>query len=265
MPEIADYMSRWHLISDGPDFETSTSDLKPVLTKDGAKAMLKVAKAHGKDELTALMLAHFDSHGAVRLLAEEGPASLMERATGPRSLKEMALSGDDQQATQIICATVRQLHSAIGLPTGALRLADIFAPLLNAASGQTYGASAASARHLLLDTTNVALHGDIHHENIMDSSRGWLAIDPKGRIGPPQYDYANLFLNPFFEHALVLDHIRMQNLARWISDASGIDRSKILHAAHAHAGLSACWSGSDTKGRKYALKAAGLLHQIMQS
>ncbi len=27
------------------------------------------------------------------------------------------------------------------------------------------------------------LHGDLHHENIMFSSRGWLVIDPVGLVG----------------------------------------------------------------------------------
>jgi streptomycin 6-kinase len=43
----------------------------------------------------------------------------------------------------------------------------------------------------------VALHGDIHHGNILDfGERGWLAIDPKGLIGERGFDYANNFCNP---------------------------------------------------------------------
>ena len=34
-------------------------------------------------------------------------------------------------------------------------------------------------------TSDVVLHGDLHHENILwDEEDGWLAIDPKGVIGP---------------------------------------------------------------------------------
>ena len=41
------------------------------------------------------------------------------------------------------------------------------------------------------------LHGDIHHDNILDfGKRGWLAIDPKRLQGERGFDYANLFCNP---------------------------------------------------------------------
>ena len=40
------------------------------------------------------------------------------------------------------------------------------------------------------------LHGDLHHENIMHGPRGWLAIDPKGVLGDPGFDAANMFYNP---------------------------------------------------------------------
>jgi hypothetical protein len=41
------------------------------------------------------------------------------------------------------------------------------------------------------------LHGDIHHDNILDfGRRGWLAIDPKRLFGERGFDYANLFCNP---------------------------------------------------------------------
>jgi hypothetical protein len=43
----------------------------------------------------------------------------------------------------------------------------------------------------------VVLHGDMHHENILKfSSRGWLAIDPKGLVGERGFDYANIFCKP---------------------------------------------------------------------
>ncbi|MBP9670951.1 MAG: fructosamine kinase family protein, partial [Ottowia sp.] len=42
-------------------------------------------------------------------------------------------------------------------------------------------ALAADIAHELLDAphTPVALHGDLHHENVVHGARGWLAIDPK--------------------------------------------------------------------------------------
>jgi streptomycin 6-kinase len=40
------------------------------------------------------------------------------------------------------------------------------------------------------------IHGDLHHDNILyDEKRGWLAIDPKGRIGDPAYNAARIMRN----------------------------------------------------------------------
>jgi streptomycin 6-kinase len=43
---------------------------------------------------------------------------------------------------------------------------------------------------------HVVLHGDLHHENILfDQRSGWVAIDPKGVIGPHCLEMARYLLN----------------------------------------------------------------------
>ncbi len=43
----------------------------------------------------------------------------------------------------------------------------------------------------------VVLHGDLHHDNVLDfGERGWLAIDPKHIVGDRGFDFANIFTNP---------------------------------------------------------------------
>lgn len=39
-------------------------------------------------------------------------------------------------------------------------------------------------------TTQVFLHGDLHHDNILKNDGQWLAIDPKGIIGDPAFEIA---------------------------------------------------------------------------
>ena len=54
------------------------------------------------------------------------------------------------------------------------------------------------ARRLLAEPREVTvLHGDLHHDNVLHGSRGWLAIDPKGLIGERTYEVANLLGNPW--------------------------------------------------------------------
>ena len=261
---FSEIVAKWHLTPDGAEINSRNSRLLPVLTADGTKAILKIAKPHGRDEMTAVMLACYGGNSAVRLLRAEGHITLMERATGTGSLAEMALDGRDHEATGIICQTVQALHRA-PCPAGVPDLSETFAPLLAETTNPVLMACAASARALLQHPAKAPLHGDIHHENILDSPRGWLAIDPKGRIGPPQYDFANLFLNPLPNPAFVLAPARMRNLASWINKATGIDEKTIFQAAHAHAGLSACWCAGDAQARKYPLAAASILNEILRS
>lgn len=54
------------------------------------------------------------------------------------------------------------------------------------------------ARRLLeTQTDRVPLHGDLHHENILLSAHGWLAIDPKGLWGDPAMEAAAFLRNPW--------------------------------------------------------------------
>lgn len=54
------------------------------------------------------------------------------------------------------------------------------------------------ANHLLASTTReVAIHGDLHHENILKHRDGWMGIDAKGLVGDPAIEGAAFILNPW--------------------------------------------------------------------
>lgn len=42
----------------------------------------------------------------------------------------------------------------------------------------------------------VALHGDLHHQNVLRGPRGWVLIDPKGVIGDPAFEPSAAIRNP---------------------------------------------------------------------
>jgi streptomycin 6-kinase len=39
-------------------------------------------------------------------------------------------------------------------------------------------------------TVEIFLHGDLHHDNILKDGDHWLAIDPKGIVGEPEFEIA---------------------------------------------------------------------------
>jgi streptomycin 6-kinase len=88
----------------------------------------------------------------------------------------------------------------------------------------------------------VALHGDLHHDNILRSARGWLAIDPKGVWGDPAYETANAFRNPDGAGDLVFQPARIAYLTNRFSDRLGQPPRRRLGWAVAHTALSTFWS-----------------------
>jgi len=196
------------------------------------------------------VLAWWDGKGAARVLAIDGDAVLMERALGDRSLAAMARSGQDDEATRIICDAIAQLHQPRAKnPTPNLIPLSVWFRELEAAAARYGGPlvrSAASARALLANPQDVrVLHGDIHHENILDfGERGWLAIDPKGLIGERGFDYANIFTNPdLSDPTLPVATLpeRFQQRLATVTEQSGIEHRRLLHWIIAWCGLSAVW------------------------
>ena len=53
----------------------------------------------------------------------------------------------------------------------------------NAGCQTDYVHAAIIADQMMSTPRTAWLHGDLHHENIMFSSRGWLVIDPVGLVG----------------------------------------------------------------------------------
>ena len=88
----------------------------------------------------------------------------------------------------------------------------------------------------------VALHGDLHHDNILASPRGWLAIDPKGVWGDLAYEPANAFRNPEGLGDRLFDPARIRHIALGFSQGLGLPPYRLLGWAAAHCALSTVWS-----------------------
>ena len=251
------WLARWQLVPDGAPFATPASVLLPVLAA-GQPAMLKVATAP-EEELGAAVLAWWGGEGAARVIALEGEALLMERATGPRSLAQMATSREDDAATRILCVAAARLHAPRREPPASLApLETRFAALASAAAreGGILTSAQAAAMHLLeIPREPTVLHGDFHHGNVLDfGGRGWLAIDPKGVYGERGFEFANIFCNP--DEATATAPGRLARQADVVAEAAGIGRARLLMWVLAYAGLSASWSMEDGDDPSLALKVA---------
>jgi streptomycin 6-kinase len=244
---FTEHLTRWNLTPDSDPIVTHSSRLLPVRRR-GAPAMLKLPM-EAEEKRGGLVMPWWGGVGAARVLAHDRDALLLERAMGNRSLPAFARTGRDDEATRIICAAIATLHARDAEPPPDLvALASWFRDLWPAAEthGGILARSADTARELLAHPREVVvLHGDIHHDNILDfGARGWLAIDPKGLIGERGFDYANLFCNPETDIEVTAP-ARFRRRLAIVSEASGIERERLLQWILAWAGLSAAWWLSD--------------------
>ncbi|WAS97807.1 aminoglycoside phosphotransferase family protein [Nannocystis punicea] len=258
------YLARWGLVADGAEIVTHAARLLPVKRGD-EPAMLKVAtepdERHGH-----LLLRWWDGEGAARLYEAEGAALLLERATGTRSLAELARTGGDEEATIVLCDALAALHRprATPIPAGLVDLPTWFSALGPGARrhGGLLREALAAASRLLADLREVRpLHGDLHHDNLLDfGARGWLAIDPKHLLGDPGFDYANIFSNPDMAGGPpVAVHERVfHRRLELVTQRSGIARARLLEWILAWSGLSAAWILDDGDEATIDLRIAEL-------
>lgn len=261
---FAPYIERWRLAPDGAPITTPAAHLLPV-RRDGAPAMLKVVTL---DEAKPgnILLAWWEGQGAARVYEMDGDAILMERALGTRSLVEYARNGRDDEATRILCDAVAALHAPRAKPFPELVPLDVwFAPLSPVARthGGVLARADAAARALLAEPRDVVpLHGDIHHENVLDfGARGWLAIDPHAILGERAFDYANIFCNPDLGDptlGVARDPARFRHRLAIVTEHSGIERRRLLQWILAWCGLSAAWFITDGMSAEIDLAIAEL-------
>ncbi|MBE7176497.1 MAG: phosphotransferase [Mucilaginibacter polytrichastri] len=239
-PSIEEYLLRWQLLPDGEAFHTNTSTLQPVIFS-GRKAMLKIAH-HEEERRGAHLMIWWNGRSSARIYRSDARALLMERGDTQKLLVKMAHAGEDEAATRIICEVIRNLHQPQPDPPALVPLQTWFSDLEDFAStkGGLFADGWRMAAELLPAQENAgALHGDIHHGNILWGEKGWFAIDPKGLYGERTFDYANLFCNPDVETATSrpLFHRRLGQ----VSALAGVAPMRLLQWIAAWSALSAAW------------------------
>ncbi|TDR40371.1 streptomycin 6-kinase [Tahibacter aquaticus] len=247
---------RWKLQAAELLADTPTSRVWKVLREDGRPAVLKALKPLGvEDELRGKYLLRWrQGFGLIRLLRAAGPNLLLEYA-GERPLSAVIASDGDSAATEIAADVLARLMapSTRPLPAELQPLRERFQPLFDKAQidrdagrNSHYPAAAAIAQRLLdSPVAHCPLHGDLHHDNIYYGRRGWLAIDPKGLVGDPGFDAANLFFNPLERTDLCLDHARIAFMAVTFGATLKQSPRLMLDHAIAYGALSAAWHAGD--------------------
>ncbi len=244
-----------------PLAQTPRARLWTARADSGAPVVLKlyVRGDMGNEASGAQYLERLAGRAAVRILARSGVALVMEHLAGP-SLGDHARAGAMQEADEKLGQVAVQLCAA-GIPIAEmLPVERLFAPLLQARDlGGEMRRAQDLGRTLLRaieqdPSAQVALHGDLHHDNVILTRAGPRAFDAKGLAGPPAYELANAFRHPRGLASRACDPEVIRWRARIWSRACGSSASDLLRWAVAKVALSILWAEQDSAADQRLLK-----------
>lgn len=228
----------------------------------GESLVLKLGPPHPEQTTEMIALAHYDGRFTPRLVdaSPELGAILMERIEPGTTFRGSVAGSERSRVPLPIFGDLPGPSDKVAdLPCFEDWLARAFAQFRHVfprdhgfhrhvdEAGSVY--AALRERH----PDNWLLHGDLHHENILlDAERGWLAIDPKGVIGPKPIDCGR-FLHNFLEDeidgivhfsAATIDQLCrvMEMRVATFEKMSEFTRRDLLQANYVDAVLSFCWT-----------------------
>ena len=203
-----------------------------------------------KREVNALNA--FAEYGAPKILAEDNGLLLLERAVPGASLRSH-FPTKDHDTVSIVCSAMQRLHAAPLAPNhnfvhirewlGAL---DQYTTSDDQLARYLQQAIRLKNQLLAIPATEVLLHGDLHHDNILQNGHDWIAIDPKGVVGTSDYEVAAFIRNPIPELLTLVDpksiiHDRISAF----STTLGIPQERILDWCFVQSVLSWIWAIED--------------------
>jgi streptomycin 6-kinase len=259
--------------------------------------ILKIGVPHRELYSEIAALAYYNGDGAVKLLEYdlEHAMFLLERL---RSGEMLVTLEDDDERTRIAAEVMLKLWRPLPLESASLladsqeratalpkfiQLTDWFdelqdlRPTFDGGTGpfpeKIFARVEETLPRLYAESSPPCLiHGDFHHFNVLSSGSGWIAIDPKGVIGHPEYEVGPLMINPwpgFLNGANPRAcpersrRIQAERRLSILSEKLGFPRRRMLDWALCHAVLSAWWDTKpDGTGGEYSLRCAELFASL---
>jgi len=276
--QLQELMQKWHL----RDLRSFThialpnnyvrvgySDLyqQEVVLKIGSKKIID-------SEIKALQ--YFQGDACVQLLQYDqsflqDSALLLEYVRPGNSLKELFLQGKEKESIEIFANLIKKLHTKEYLyqqGDTVVTIADRLQFLKTFRSNNDQlvkllpQAIALADRLLATQGKQYFLHGDLHHENILQSDDTWVMIDPQGFIGELEYEIGAFIRNPLFE---LLDHRDLHQLMidrfNQLSLLLDVDKKRIIDWSFVQSVLAACYcqQNESKQGENYFIAVAELI------
>jgi len=173
-----------------------------VVRLQSGLAILKTAPASARLIAEAEWLkAHKKSVPIIFHIDKENNAFLMEKLEPGTSLKYLVKQGNDEKATRIISHVILDLQSSDTSHQMNYQHISGHISSFNYLRGHIDTNMIDCAESIFKDlctdrSHDIILHGDLHHDNILESDTSWKVIDPHGYIGHPCAEVGPMFFNP---------------------------------------------------------------------
>lgn len=231
----------------------------------------------GSQEATALKL--FNGNGVVKLLEYDAQYNglLLEDITPGNTLSTL-FPHDDARALEITIALIKKMQSADvsnhvhEFPTVEQWMEELrtfqSTKIPHALLQKAYRLSQAL---LSIPYKPTLLHGDLHHENILQSSNdstdvnAWIIIDPKGVIGPVEFEAIRFMMNPI---PGLLEQPNVQDITEHrinqLHTLCGFEKQRLIDWLFVQAVLSACWAeqGGGQEFCNYFIRFAQIVEKM---
>lgn len=243
---------------------------------DGTEVVLKTAPPNQHFDYEAQMLTHYAGRGAARLLQHDSDRAAMLIAHVAPGHRLLDAVHDDDTATRIVAELIMKSTSAATPSLTIPTIVDWAEPLGRIAHQYPEftlisPAHIALAQHIFATdaqhTPWYALHGDLHHENILAGANEWVIIDPQGIQAPQAYETTAFLRNHYQQLA---HHGNIVGLTRRrieiFATILGVAPITIARLNFAAMVLSAWWCYEDERHiNPYELKLVAAMHQVMIS
>lgn len=213
-------------------------------------------------------LVALEGYGAVRVLDEVAGALLLERAISGVSLRTY-YPAQEITAINIASDVMQRLHQA---PLPSSKAFPVLADWLSILDKNwnipiRYLEKARRIKTQLLATATkpVLLHGDLHHDNILEHEQTFLVIDPKGVIGEPAYEVAAFIRNPIPE-LLQSNHVIkiIENRVAFFAELQGLHTQRIWQWCFVQAVLAWVWGLEDQLSPDFFSRLTGIFDQWVE-
>tara|TARA_Y100000310_G_scaffold335354_1_gene417201 strand:- start:1041 stop:1937 length:897 start_codon:yes stop_codon:yes gene_type:complete len=197
---------KWDLDIGEPMSNLSVNYVTAAKLSDGTEVILKMSP-HKKPIMEMEALEHLTNHpGIINLIySDEDLAAMVIEKVSPGTSLRVIQAKDDEEAMRIAAPIIKDVQADV--PSGhhlrtVRKEMEVIKEMHDRGGWDMETMNMLSTALTLQNQLEASkkedklIHGDLHHDNILlDEKRGWLAIDPKGRIGDPAYNAARIMRN----------------------------------------------------------------------